>query len=394
MSQNDMVIANQTFPATRSDINAALQALASTSSGTTRPSTAYTGQFWIETDNPTGSLWTLYNYDGSSDIPVGIFDASNHRFYPATRMTPGGRVALTSGTPVTTSDVTAATVVYYTPHNHDVVPIYTGNGTFAFQVSELSLALNSNSGHTGYHQIGKNFDLFVFLDGSTLRLGTGPAWSSDTSRGTGGGSAEITKSFGLWVNANTMTIRFGTGSGNTVSVDSGEATYVGTIRCTADGQTEDSLAKRFVWNAFNQVARPMARFESTDSWSYSTSAWRQANNSAANQLDFVIGLPGHAVEAVASSTTTNSDSTLTPVSIAIGLDSASAPATNCILGRDNATNSFAAFGRSHFRDSPGIGRHYLAWLEYGNTAGGDTQTWYGDAGEAITKNGIIGSVSA
>ena len=34
MSQNDMVIANQTFPNFRSDLNGALQALASTSNGT------------------------------------------------------------------------------------------------------------------------------------------------------------------------------------------------------------------------------------------------------------------------------------------------------------------------------------------------------------------------
>ena len=39
MSQNDLVIANQGFPAFRSDLNSALQALATNNSGTSAPST-------------------------------------------------------------------------------------------------------------------------------------------------------------------------------------------------------------------------------------------------------------------------------------------------------------------------------------------------------------------
>lgn len=51
MSQNDFSIANQTFPQTRADINAALQALASLSSGTTEPSATYPNQIWIDETN-------------------------------------------------------------------------------------------------------------------------------------------------------------------------------------------------------------------------------------------------------------------------------------------------------------------------------------------------------
>lgn len=51
MSQHDFNIANQGFPATRADINNALTALASNSSGTTAPSTTYANQFWYDTTN-------------------------------------------------------------------------------------------------------------------------------------------------------------------------------------------------------------------------------------------------------------------------------------------------------------------------------------------------------
>jgi len=50
MSQHDFVIDNQSFPATRADINLALLAAVSNSSGDAAPSTTYANQFWYETD--------------------------------------------------------------------------------------------------------------------------------------------------------------------------------------------------------------------------------------------------------------------------------------------------------------------------------------------------------
>ena len=50
MSQHDFNIANQSFPATRTDLNNALAALASNSSGDTEPGTTYANQWWYETD--------------------------------------------------------------------------------------------------------------------------------------------------------------------------------------------------------------------------------------------------------------------------------------------------------------------------------------------------------
>ena len=51
MSQHDMNIANQSFPNTRGDINNALAALVSQSSGATAPSTTFANQMWYDTAN-------------------------------------------------------------------------------------------------------------------------------------------------------------------------------------------------------------------------------------------------------------------------------------------------------------------------------------------------------
>ena len=53
MSQHDFVIDNQSFPATRTDLNAAILAVASNSSGATSPTTTYSNQFWYDTSTNT-----------------------------------------------------------------------------------------------------------------------------------------------------------------------------------------------------------------------------------------------------------------------------------------------------------------------------------------------------
>jgi hypothetical protein len=49
MSQHDFSIANQSFPNFRSDLNSALAALASMSSGSSAPSSTYANQLWLDT---------------------------------------------------------------------------------------------------------------------------------------------------------------------------------------------------------------------------------------------------------------------------------------------------------------------------------------------------------
>lgn len=51
MSQNDLTLANQSGSAFRADVNSALQALASLSSGASAPSTTYAYQLWADTTN-------------------------------------------------------------------------------------------------------------------------------------------------------------------------------------------------------------------------------------------------------------------------------------------------------------------------------------------------------
>ncbi len=81
MSQHDFEIANQTASNARSDINNALQALASNNSGTSAPSTTYANMWWYETDtnilkirNEADTAWINFAYVDSTNSRVGPMD--------------------------------------------------------------------------------------------------------------------------------------------------------------------------------------------------------------------------------------------------------------------------------------------------------------------------------
>ncbi len=71
MAQHDYVIENQTFPATRTDINNALGAVVSTNAGATAPSTTYAYQLWYDTGNDD---LKMRNADNDAWIALFSFD--------------------------------------------------------------------------------------------------------------------------------------------------------------------------------------------------------------------------------------------------------------------------------------------------------------------------------
>jgi hypothetical protein len=69
---NDYNIANQGFPAFRTDLNNVLSAINTLNSGTSRPSSAVAGSLWLDTTTSTAP--TLKYYDGADDISLATID--------------------------------------------------------------------------------------------------------------------------------------------------------------------------------------------------------------------------------------------------------------------------------------------------------------------------------
>lgn len=134
-----------------------------------------------------------------------------------------GRLTLTSGTPVTTSDVTGATSVYYTPYIGNQIGLYTGSAWVSYTFAELSLALGTLTS-------GLPYDVFLDYNDGTPQLAM-TAWTNDTTRATA-----LVRQDGILVK-----------TGDT------QQRYLGTFYTTSTTTTEDSAANRYLKNYYNRV---------------------------------------------------------------------------------------------------------------------------------------------
>jgi hypothetical protein len=312
--------------------------------------------------------WTKVSKTGSSlaDLTTRSAGDLSSGIIPAARLgTPfvcDGRLTLTSGTPVTTSDVTAATTLYFTPYKGSRIALYDGSGTWTvYAFTEKSIAIPATT--------SQMYDVFMFDNSGTPALEL-LAWTNDTTRATA-----LTTQDGVLVKTGATTRR-----------------YLGSVRTTTvSGQTEDSFAKRFVWNYYNRQKRVLRVFEATDSWTYTTAAWRQANNSTVNQLAVVVGVAEVPVEARVQVGVANSAGGV-PIAVSIREDSVGNPAAISTFGQMHTTASFVSQIHAMLTTFPAVGYHIYIWQEYSNATG--TTTWYGDngAGNIGPNSGIVGSI--
>jgi hypothetical protein len=207
---------------------------------------------------------------------------------------PQGRLTLSSNTPVMTSDVTAATSVYYTPYLGSQISIYdaccSSFNSYAF--SQLTMTLSSSQGSGGI------YDLFVFLNSGTVTIGAGPAWASSTSRGTGSGTTQLTQLSGLWVNANAITLTNGSNSFTSIPADA--ATYVGSVYATSAGETAVQFKPTpaaggtnnvvGLWNAYNRVPISSLCSDSTTLFTDSSNSPEPLDNNNHNRVTYLDGL--------------------------------------------------------------------------------------------------------
>lgn len=290
---------------------------------------------------------------------------------------PKGRLTLTSGTPVTTSDVSSATTVYYTPHTGGHVPLYGGSSFTMTPFSELSQATTDTTKSPAAVGNNLNYDVFVWNDAGTVRATRGPAWSSDTSRGTGAGTTELTRVNGILLNANAIT--------NGPAAQRG--TYVGTFRSNGSAQIFDTAAFRYLFNAYNRVTRGLKVTEGTATWDYTTSTFRPFNNSTANALNYVDGLGTVSVNARVLGTASNTSAGVA-VAVGIGVDSTSSNSADITGACTTPVASYLINPTAEYEGVPGLGKHTLTALEW--SGGSGTTTWRGNNGLGTIKCGIVG----
>ncbi len=92
---------------------------------------------------------------------------------------PSGRLTLTTLTPVLTATVSASATVLYTPYQGSFVPLQIAAGSWAiYPFSELTNTLSDATKNPAAAVANANYDLFVWNDAGTMRLGRGPYWQT------------------------------------------------------------------------------------------------------------------------------------------------------------------------------------------------------------------------
>jgi len=130
MAQHDYNIANQGFPAFRTDLNNALSAIQTTNSGTSRPTGAVAGQLWLDTTSATTP--TLKYYDGADDISLATIDHSaNTVNWLDSTVSITGLSTTATGTVLTLSDSASTSTVNLIIDNQKEIRFRetTANGT-------------------------------------------------------------------------------------------------------------------------------------------------------------------------------------------------------------------------------------------------------------------------
>lgn len=249
---------------------------------------------------------------------------------------PTGRLSLTTGVPVTTADVTAAATLYYVPYVGRMISLYDGERWMPVVYTEKSLNISA-------YTASKPYDIWGYLSAGTLAM-EGLVWTNSTTRATA--------------------LAYQDGR----LVKSGDATrlYLGTIYINSSGgQTDDSEAKRNVWNYYNQKLRKLYTYEAT-SHTYATAAFRLWNNSTTNNnREFTIGVAENSVT-IGLYVSGSAADTSHPWYVGVSYD-----ATNATLDTPARVSSTVATGMelgACINHMPSAGNHYYAIVEYA-TAG-------------------------
>jgi hypothetical protein len=185
-----------------------------------------------------------------------------------------GRLTLLAGNPVTTTDITGATKIYYAPFDGNVFNTYHTAITFR-DVYRWTTDLELDISETSDYPANANFDVFMYhlstsTDHNFLSLVT-VEWTTDLTR-----AEELMDSYGIYTRT---------------GFNPGFYKYLGTFRTVAAGQTEDSQTRRFLANYYNAVPKEMYCNETTQNTTTTDTPALWNASITNNQLGFVIPQP-------------------------------------------------------------------------------------------------------
>lgn len=240
------------------------------------------------------------------------------------------RMTGVSGTPVAISDATALTSIYITPFRGNKVALYYAGSWQLFDLTEIPVSLVSLSANTLY-------DFFIYWTGSTISV-EAQGWASANAR-----AVAVTMTNGVYTKGTDPTRR-----------------YIGTIRTTVAGQTEDSRAKRYIWNYYNRQNRLLYNLD-ISSHSYTTAAWRTWLAATTMRFEYIVGFQEDTVQTEISARWGGASS---EIAIGLALNSTVVPASANNPYVDWLGSTIATFGDGAYENVL-LGYNYHQLMEFG-----------------------------
>lgn len=295
---------------------------------------------------------------------------------------PQGRLTLVSATPVMTTTQAAKTTIFYTPYVGGYIPLYNGTIFTMTAFAELSQGTTDTTKSPAAVANNSNYDMFVWSDGGTMRCTRGPAWASDTTRGTGAGTTELLLVNGIWL--------------NTVAITNGPAasrgTYVGSVRSNGSAQIDWTYgtvalnwgaAFLYVYNLYNKVRISSFNGDTTNSWTYGTQTWRAANgNTNTSRTSWINGIVGGDIATGSYHGDSVADGTTTRGVTGVGFN-----VTNAFTGSTGVNGGISGLSTiARASVQPTLGLNFFAPLEIAETGG--TNIYIGDNNLAFIQTGM------
>ena len=202
--------------------------------------------------------------DGSAQFTVDSTWSARHRFLATARLVNDLRLSASSTDATPLADQATAATIYLLPYVGNRISLYNGT-SLEWEDMVINVASPPSLALSGLTS-GKNYDIFAYTSGPKVTLELGAAWTNDTTRAT----ALVTTDEGVLYKSGDKTRR-----------------YVGTMRASGTGTTEDTKTQRYLWNMYHRVQRRLLKTAGSDT--YALSAVRDYANSAANKFELVTG---------------------------------------------------------------------------------------------------------
>lgn len=300
----------------------------------------------------TGASGAGWRVEESSPVAAETDNATN-----------GGRLTLEPGVPLSISDQTAKTTVYWTPAYGYVCKVWDGSAWIARTFPETSFAVPSNA--------DTNNDIFVYDNNGTLAIET-VAWSNDTTRATA-----ITYTDGVLTKSGDKTRR-----------------YIGTVRTTSvSGQTQTTSASWLLYNEYNKRDITLTADKGTTEWTYSGTTLRAAagvTTVGETRVEAVFGNPVYVRGTVGAT----AEPTSTIDAAVVGIAKSATNANDAIF----KVNTLVSGGGSRpahaqYGSSTDAGYYYYQWVENTKNGVGVRFNYQGSGGETGQNAGLVMEVT-